>query len=727
MVSGIHQGHVRKSPISSRTRSRARPEEFSTAPSGNGTPYPVALNAPPYYSVSRPFVPHSATGSMMPVRLAYHPLPSSSPTLPASTHQLPSTSIHPPFSPTDQHYQTVHGGPRFPAIGTEPQQVYQLIQSGTGHPVMFPVPLRQPVITEAHPSSTSGPQFVPVIPQSIAAGPVAPTTSIAPGVSSQQDPIFPPARYIFRPGTNPPHPYSLHSAPETSLPPLPLSAVIRPDLSATRRANKQHSSTQYSLSSTSGTPTTPSGSDRLLRGSVDAPIVIEDVEEPLTAVTESGKTKDTVQVLDSGGEGSVRDNEILISSKTDEQGQTSALVEGESTVAEPMDEAQPVNSAGEATSEVAAAHKAMNEDMESVEEGGEKGGQQLMEEEGKEDMEVVCGETAEEREERGSESTTLQMTVGSPEKLPSSQPYVPISIEIIERQSDSSGEKTALEATEDKYMTGAQSLEPLSESCEPGPALFEPPTSSQEEAPDSLGTDEPASDTGDSGQIVASDGGDPVVCEANEPAAIEKSPEAKSDIPPTTTSIVHAAESGEIEGTGSSEVTGSIEQPDVKVSEEICKSDTEGKRGEEEAEDESEIVREEEKLVEETCVTDGAREIQSQSEEKEKKGSVDGCGIEEKTILEESPVRTAQKVPAMAVTPTTSTAWGCAASPKTTPGGILKHVSQFDTPTSTAGRGRRVQFASSPVVFQPTRGGEEGYRTPRHCELTINCWYSAFL
>ncbi|CAI7994295.1 Telomere-associated protein RIF1 [Geodia barretti] len=243
MVSGIHQGHVRKSPISSRTRSRARPEEFSTAPSGNGTPYPVALNAPPYYSVSRPFVPHSATGSMMPVRLAYHPLPSSSPTLPASTHQLPSTSIHPPFSPTDQHYQTVHGGPRFPAIGTEPQQVYQLIQSGTGHPVMFPVPLRQPVITEAHPSSTSGPQFVPVIPQSIAAGPVAPTTSIAPGVSSQQDPIFPPARYIFRPGTNPPHPYSLHSAPETSLPPLPLSAVIRPDLSATRRANKQHSST----------------------------------------------------------------------------------------------------------------------------------------------------------------------------------------------------------------------------------------------------------------------------------------------------------------------------------------------------------------------------------------------------------------------------------------------------------------------------------------------------
>jgi hypothetical protein len=707
MVSGIPQGHVRKSPISSRTRSRGRPEVFSTAPSGNGAPYPVALNAPPYYSVSRPFVPCLATGSMRPLRIAYHPLPSS-PTLPASTHQLPPTSTPPPFSPTDQHYQTtVHGGPGFPAICTEPQQVYQLIQSGTGHPIMLPVPLRQPVITEAHPSSPSGPQFVPVIPQSIAAGPVAPTTSITPGVSSKQDPIFSPARYIFRPSTNPPRPYSLHSAPETSLPPLPLSAVIRPDLSATRRANKQRSSTQYSLPSTSGTPTTPSGSDRLLRGSVDAPIVIEDVEEPLPMVTEAGKTKDTVQVVDSGGEGSVRDNEILISSETDEQGQTSALAEGESAVPEPMDEAQSVNSAGEATSEVAVAHKAMNED---IEEGGEKVGQQLMEEE------VVCGETA---EERGSESTALRMTAKSPEKLPSSQPHVPIGIENIESQSDSTGEKTALEATEDKSVPGAQSLEPLSESCEPGPALFEPPTSSQEEAPGSLGTDEPASDTGDSGQFVASDGGDPVVCEANEPAAIEKCPEANSDVPPTTTSIVHAAESGEMEGTGSSElVTGNIEQPDVKVSEEFCKSDTEGKKDEEEAEDEREIVREEEKLVEEICVTDGAgenqsqsEENQSQSEEKQKKESVDGRGVEEKTILDESPVRMAREVPAMAVTPTTSTAWGRAASPKTTPGGILKHVSQFDTPTSTAGRGRRVQFASSPVVFQPTK---EGYRTPRH-------------
>ena len=95
-----------------------------------------------------------------------------------------------------------------------------------------------------------------------------------------------------------------------------------------------------------------------------------------------------------------------------------------------------------------------------------------------------------------------------------------------------------------------------------------------------------------------------------------------------------------------------------------------------------------------------------------------------KTAPEESPVRALKDTLTVPVTPTNTaaTAETLVASPKTTPGGILKHVSQFDTPTSMAGRGRRVQFASSPVVFQPTRNEEEGFKTPKHCKYACCIW-----
>ena len=92
------------------------------------------------------------------------------------------------------------------------------------------------------------------------------------------------------------------------------------------------------------------------------------------------------------------------------------------------------------------------------------------------------------------------------------------------------------------------------------------------------------------------------------------------------------------------------------------------------------------------------------------------------TTQDVSPTHTLKQILALPVTPTSvtveETQLETLSSPKTTPGGILRHTSQFDTPTSAAGRGRRVQFASSPVVFQPTKGEKEGtVKTPRPCEL----------
>ena len=96
----------------------------------------------------------------------------------------------------------------------------------------------------------------------------------------------------------------------------------------------------------------------------------------------------------------------------------------------------------------------------------------------------------------------------------------------------------------------------------------------------------------------------------------------------------------------------------------------------------------------------------------EEEGQVDETGITAgKPLVEVSPVHTLKEI---SVAPETPPSEDNPVSPKTTPGGILKYTSQFDTPTSSAGRGRRVQFASSPVVFEPTKE-EESFKTPKQC------------
>ena len=758
MFVGVTQGQVRKSPISSRTRSRVRPEGFSIVPSGNGTPYPIPPNHPP-----PPYYTHSLVATSM--RFAYHPLPPS-PTLPPSPHLPSPTGIPSPFSPTDQHYHSQPGFPR----SVEQQHVYQVVKNSAGLPVMMPVPLRQPVITDAQSSSSSsgsGAQFVPVVPQSIGAAP-RPPTSIQPGASSQQNstPTFPPARYIFRPTTNPP-PYSLHSPPVQQDPripthPLPLSAVVLPDFAAARRANKRRSSSlssQQSLPPTSSTPTPETGSVRMVRGSVDAPIVIEDVEEPRTTMREPGKTRSEVSVIKSSGGSSELVNQIVISSETNEEGQSSS-------VAAEVKEAEPVSTAGEAASEVrketqeaqSAAGESMNGTGETETTSGTRSqestehqqGEDMEVVSGKTDMEVVSGKTDGDKCDGSSQNSVVSIVTKSPEKISASASSAPITIVQIDSQSptDTTDKKTTTSVEpEERLVTAAVESESLSESCEPGPSLLEAPniSSSQEEVPDSLETNEPASDVGDT----ASNTDAPTICEANEHTVegVTENMEMTSDSDTSPPTIQTDRQPGN-EETSSGDTTQNPKVLDVETIEESCPPETAGKDEKEEAKESSKVVEGEgESLKEGTTASPDAGENHSVSEKKEEeKETVTGTEdkdeaskpisadteesnktcIEEgmapeqgtKTAPEESPVRAVKDTLTVPVTPTNTaaTAETLVASPKTTPGGILKHVSQFDTPTSTAGRGRRVQFASSPVVFQPTRNEEGGFKTPKHCK-----------
>ena len=415
---------------------------------------------------------------------------------------------------------------------------------------MMPVPLRQPVITDAQSSSSSsgsGAQFVPVVPQSIGAAPLAPT-SIQPGVSSQQNstPTFPPARYIFRPTTNPP-PYSLHSPPVQQDPripthPLLLSAVVLPDFAAARRANKRRSSSlssQQSLPPTSSTPTPETGSVRMVRGSVDAPIVIEDVEEPRTTVREPGKTRSEVSVIKSSSGSSELVNQIVISSETNEEGQSSS-------VGAEVKEAEPVSTTGEAASEVRKetqeAQSAAGESMKGTgetETTSETRRQESTEHQQEEDMEVVSGKTDVEvvsgkaegdKCDGGSQNSVVSVVTKSPEKISASASSAPITIVQIDTKSptDTTDQNTTSAEPEDRLVTAAVESESLSESCEPGPSLLEAPNiSSQEEVPDSLETNEAASEVGDT----ASNMDAPAICEANEQAVegVTENMEVRSD------------------------------------------------------------------------------------------------------------------------------------------------------------------------------------------------------
>ena len=101
--------------------------------------------------------------------------------------------------------------------------------------VVLPISPRPTTCVSTLHSPTSPSVSVPPVPH-----------TVSPKSLSLQDPTFPPARYILRPSRNrspPPYPASplppmqiQHS--HASSEPLPLSAVVRPDLSMARRVGR---------------------------------------------------------------------------------------------------------------------------------------------------------------------------------------------------------------------------------------------------------------------------------------------------------------------------------------------------------------------------------------------------------------------------------------------------------------------------------------------------------
>ena len=96
--------------------------------------------------------------------------------------------------------------------------------------------------------------------------------------------------------------------------------------------------------------------------------------------------------------------------------------------------------------------------------------------------------------------------------------------------------------------------------------------------------------------------------------------------------------------------------------------------------------------------------------------------VEQVATVNTSPTPLMQQESALPITPVQEAQNDASSSPRVTPG-ILKHTSQFDTPTSSTSRRRRVQFANNPVIFNsPKEDSEDTLRTPRHCMSHIVCF-----
>ena len=777
--------HVRKSPISSRTRSRARPEGV---PSGNGATSQPSRDAVPNVLswTMRPSSTPAATSSGHVATaasaggLAYHLPPASSltashplscvpPSLPLSSvspshhmtsvspshhmssvspshhmgsvspshhmpsvsppHHMPSvspshhmTSVSPSHhmssvspshhmssvspissvsSPTDQRYQTLPGQPMFPvsvATSSE-QQVYRVIDSSTGCSVVLPLPLNQQVITtnvNVGSSSASLAQLLPIIPQSITAAPPAASVNQR-AINQGADPRFSLARYVIRPPTDPP-PYP-HSSPHTPSPlhPLPLSAVVKPNLRRAQSLSFYSQSTPQptisSLALVEGSKSAGFSGGVSLKGSVDSPIVIEDVEEPLgrADVEREGERegekggRDTEGEREGETEGETEgereretEGEIEREKEEEREGEREGFVcetaghESQIVISETEEEAEKPDKERGVEKMNAGAVLATGQHGPTV--GGSEGDVTVakdktgnlssVESTEEEPMEVATSEPGEDGGLRGGVSMVAKL----PEEHCLSEAHTTISgVEnrVVDSQSISgaTGESVAVNGESDS----------LSESCEPGP-------------------------------LVQPDGAAPANYDRNEPAIDTNSRRTESVPNETTVETDHQTHT-RVEGSGSSDSS----------------------KGADESETDSR--REIEETVEPATTTEGEGESENSAGVETSQSAIGGNKSDhDKTSVEpevsvtnegegESPVRNLEEILVQPETPTDAMCDAAVSSPRNaTPGGILKHTSQFDTPTSTSARMRRVQFASSPVVFQPSKTGNKGTKTPRHCE-----------
>ena len=750
--------HVRKSPISSRTRSRLRPVfgEVLIDPVSRGLPFPLPVSLAggemqPHPSHSWSFVTQtvSTTGQVVtrPV-ITTDPATLQNTRMSLPLSQLPmspvaSSSTSTFVSPTDQHYQSRHAPQHvYPVSGavvspTSQQQVYQMhFDSNTGRTIMMPVPLHKQVISSGVGSHIvhSGPslgQFVPAgsrVIHSTLRSPTSPSVSVpplphtvSPKSLSPQDPTFPPARYILRPSRNrspPPYPASplppmqiQHS--HASSEPLPLSAVVRPDLSMARRVARPRktSFTQQSVPaqvSVQSNPSYPASSvapphstevavssqcvvtpltappsepaPASLIGSVESPIVIEDMEDPLARVPSDKQHPPHVETAGKDPTGDKQD--LAVVEQVQETGPTGDL-------AVTGDDVQVLCSSSISgdTRDVPLPHglDKSSTDVSSVQrsEGAEV-----------EIGEVMINEQDSTNSRQDSGDTIVTLSSKPPSTDSTTLTAVPSESKenLHEMPADAASKKISGKV---EGRLGISPTEESDDSCQPGPALLGSMAHSEEVGPGS--------------------------CDGN-----EHTNKMELNTPPQATDG-NVAGDGDIEEVrGDSHVSATSSSTVENLREEAQNNDSETQQNvqhlDSNNEERAEAVKVDDNGTVEPEIQNSLGSITSKTESATEKqipsDAVSTVNTAVDTVLEASPVHALKDTLPTPATPTNTvieTQDENVNSPKTTPGGILKYTSQFDTPTSAAGKVRRVQFANNPVVFQPPKGEEESFKTPKPC------------
>ena len=733
--------HTRKSPISSRTRSRVRPPfgKLVITPTSTNTqalpfPQPASLirEVRPHPPGSWSFVPQTVSSGAA-AQVVTRPitdaatLQNAGMSLPLS--QLPSSpsaSSSSPMlvSPTDQHYQSRRSQHVFPVSGvvspSSPQQLYQMhIDSNTGRTIMMPVPIRKQVIHSGgstcshivHSSASLG-QFVPAGSRAMLQSPTSPSIgvpsvqqTVSPNSLSPQpvsEPTFPPARYILRPSCNrspPPYPSGPVSPvmiQRSTAEPLPLSAVVRPDLSMARRLRKTSFTQQLipaqanviaplhnsedrvvfksAITPLKAPPSEPASASVV--GTVESPIVIEDVEDPLAAVQADKEHALQEETADRSPTGDKQDSSVP--EQVQETGPARELAATEAEV-------QVLHSSS-ASGDTRDVHAPLPSSL-------DKSSRVVCSEQQSEGVEVETGEgTVSEEGSTNSGQDDVVVTLSS--KRPSTDGAILTAVpsELKENQPEMTADREFSGEVDDRLDT-----EESDSSCQPGPALLESTACSGEVAPGNYESDEQTS-------------------------------EMELDEPLQARDVSVAGDGDMEEARRDSNASATSSSTDEKLSEEVQSNDVETRallqgvqhsesNREKQAEDggsavEPEVQNPTKELGSSTSEADSATEKQSISDAV----STESTAVD--AVLEVSPVHALKDTPAMPATPTNITneiQGENLNSPKTTPGGILKYTSQFDTPTSAASKVRRVQFANNPVVFQPPKGEEESFKTPKPC------------
>lgn len=443
-------------------------------------------------------------------------------------------------------------------------------------------------------------------------------------------------------------------------------------------------------------PSHPNQPMPAVQGSVDSPIVIEDMEDPLASIATH---KEDVVIVDrdssiekKGGQSHVDIVEVgspAVDSREKNVEKESTAVEKEGVLRQEQCVTEPT--------EVAQSSHASLDEAPSVSGPRDVSIPNSVEEESittvveQEDAaSAVCVEV---EEETGGNNVMI-VTQSSEPSFPDNPPVAAASTDPADGLSTTGSCDVKIDNDGDN-VSSSELMD--SDSCQPGPAPVMI-TASRGEDPGNHDDNESHVSTTESPQTVGDtqDGNDkPSGGVVNSGAELdEKTPEE----------------------TQHKEIADDIENESDRVGNKDSQQSGDGEEGDQDGDPSS-------KVGEEEAATKQSGTSTEPLDPTGHEGTAEGEGetgiTAGKSLTEVSPVHTLKEVSVAPETPPSEAQGDNPVSPKTTPGGILKYTSQFDTPTSSAGRGRRVQFASSPVVFEPTKE-EESFKTPKQCNLRIH-------